>query len=163
MAGGVVKHGREAGFTLIEIILVLILMGLLAAVGASRMSYLQAPDATTEHQKALMIARIAHARNQAILRDHTVTIEIKNGSTLKYIDMSPLSGEQNGKKVDEGILVTLTEVTLSANENSNSSGSFTMNFNNDFTYDGPSSITVVSNEDNSKTSTLSINKVGYVQ
>ena len=29
------KHGREAGFTLIEIILVLILMGLLAAVGTS--------------------------------------------------------------------------------------------------------------------------------
>ena len=56
------KHGREAGFTLIEIILVLILMGLLAAVGTSRVSYLQAPDATTEHQKALMIARIAHAR-----------------------------------------------------------------------------------------------------
>ena len=41
------KHRREAGFTLIEIILVLILMGLLAAVGASRMSYLQEPDATT--------------------------------------------------------------------------------------------------------------------
>ena len=159
MAGGVVKHGREAGFTLIEIILVLILMGLLAAVGASRMSYLQAPDATTEHQKALMVARIAHARNEAIMQDDTVYIKVTGGNTLQYHNMTPLSGESNKGKVSDDTVVTLTDVTLSSSEGSG----FTLYFNNDFSYSGPKQITVTSNEDTSKHSTLTISEVGYVQ
>ena len=163
MAGGVMRHRREAGFTLIEIILVLILMGLLAAVGASRMSYLQAPDATTEHQKALMIARIAHARNQAILKDQTVQIKVTNGSSLQYINMTPLSGERNGKKETDDYVVTLTDVKLSRSDGTGTAGTFELVFSNDFKYTGPSVITVTSNEDASKQSTLTISGVGYVQ
>ena len=159
MASGVMKRAREAGFTLIEIILVLILMGLLAAVGTSRMSYLQAPDATTEHQKALMIARIAHARNEAIMQDATVYMKVTGGNTLQYHNMTPLSGETNKGKVSDDTVVTLTDVTLSSSEGS----SFTLYFNNDFSYSGPKQISVTSNDDSSKHSTLTISEVGYVQ
>ena len=147
------KHGREAGFTLIEIILVLILMGILTAVGASRMSYLQAPDATTEHQKALMIARIAHARNQAILKERTVRLQVTNGNSIEYQDMDTFA--------NEGKIQSLEGVTLTDNSGSNT---FEMSFNKDFTYTGATQkITINPTDKTSAAITLTISGVGYAQ
>ena len=153
MAGGVMRHRREAGFTLIEIILVLILMGLLAAVGAPRMSYLQAPDASTAYQKALMMARIAHARNQAILKDTKVTLQVTNGNSIEYKDMDPFAGE--------GKIQSLEGVTLTDDSGSNS---FEMSFNKDFTYTGATKkITITPTDKISTAITLTISGVGYAQ
>lgn len=154
MAGGV-KHGREAGFTLIEIILVLILMGLLTAVGVSKMSYLQAPDAATEYQKALMMARIAHARNQALLRDEETQLQI-TGSNLQYSNnMTPLANESQVQSLDK---ITVT--------NDRSDSSFTLTFNpKDFTCnEGQGAvITLTPTDASSAPVTISISGVGYAQ
>ena len=153
MAGGVMRHRREAGFTLIEIILVLILIGLLAAIGAPRMSYLQAPDATTEYQKALMAARIAHARNQAILKEKTVKLQVTNGNSIEYQDMDTFA--------NEGKIQSLEGVTLTDDRGNNT---FEMSFNKDFTYTGATKkITITPTDKTSAAITLTISGVGYAQ
>ncbi len=149
----------ERGFTLIEVVMVLLLMTLMAGLVFQWSPKLKAPDATTEHQKALMIARIAHARNQAVLRDKEVTLEVKSGTSLYYKNgMTPLTGE-NSDKASDSYAVTFTDVKLTSSDGD----SFTMTFSNDFTYTGPDTVTVTLIADEKQTSTLSINGVGYVE
>ncbi len=147
----------ERGFTLIEIILVLLLMALMAGLVVQWSPKLKAPDATTEHEKALMIARIAHARNQAVLRNQKVTLKVNGGTSLYYKDMTPLTGE--GSKGDDGYAVTFNDVKLTSSDGDR----FSMTFDENFNYSGPDTVTITSTDDAKKTSTLSINGVGYVE
>ena len=150
---------EERGFTLIEVVMVLLLMALMAGLVFQWSPKLKAPDATTEHQKALMIARIAHARNQAVLRNKEVAMEVKNGTSLYYQNgMTPLTSESSDKGSDS-YAVTFTHVKLTSSDGD----SFIMTFDKDFTYEGPTTVTVTLTSDTSQTSTLSINGVGYVE
>ena len=154
------EHIDERGFTLMEVVLVLLLIAMMAGLVFQWSPRLTAPDAETEHQKALMIARIAHARNQAVLRNKKVSIEVKNGTSLYYQnDMTPLPGEGRLAEDTEGYAVTLTTVTL----NSSHGDSFTMTFGENFTYTGPATVTLTLIDDATKTTTLTFNGVGYVE
>lgn len=149
---------EERGFTLIEVVMVLLLMALMAGLVFQWSPKLKAPDATTEHQKALMIARIAHARNQALLRDEEVSLKISNGINLQYVNMSPLSSSERSNSDSQ--VVTLKDVSLSTAAGSTN---FTLTFKPDFTCSTPLTITITSSDDSTKTSMLTINGVGYAQ
>ena len=155
------KHRREAGFTLIEIILGLILMGLLAAVGTSYMPVLQAPDATAEHEKLLIVARIAHTRNQAIIKDESLELTIISGGTALQYDsnMTPLTSDSENPKNE--LIVQLKDVTLTTSDcSSNCNKLIFSGAKGDYSYKGPSKIIITPTQ--GTPATLTISGAGYV-
>ena len=162
MAGGVVKHGREAGFTLIEVILVLILIGVVSSVISSYINDFQLEDESLARERLMMIARITHARNEALALNKERDFEItQEGKAIQYSNLTLLPGEEhtNGstKEVTNAI-VSLKDVQVTTAD-----GKSTLSFYTDGTYEGPSSLTITSTKDANQSVTLTISGVGYVQ
>lgn len=157
MAGGVVKHGREAGFTLIEIILVLILMGLLSAFLPSFFSNLQLNTAEIERERLLMLARIVHARNEALALQTERSFKIiQDGRAVQYTNLTPMQSEGTAKT--ENAIVSLQDVIVTCSNNCQ------LRFEADGTcLDPNTTLTFTSTKDSSQKTSLTINGAGYVQ
>lgn len=123
------------GFTLIEIVMVLILLALLTAIllprGGTR---LQAPDAATEHAKALMIARLAHARTESLRSGRELTLTITDdGRKVQYGTSdedrpTPLAGETPDGSHQVPLDKEYPAVSMQLVESTNGSASNTLSF-----------------------------------
>jgi prepilin-type N-terminal cleavage/methylation domain-containing protein len=98
---------QQRGFSLIEVIIILLLLGLLAATFGSKLFAIPSTEAALERTR--MAARISYAREQGLLQGATETEKAPclslTQDTVSYSNLPPMIGE----KISE----TLTGCTLS--------------------------------------------------
>ena len=92
MSGGRPAHGLQAGFTLVELVVVLVAAGILAAVLLPRLTPRAAYAERVFTAELVSIAR--HAQQQAMMRGAgvTVTLVLDSGAGQYGIQMDPGTG-----------------------------------------------------------------------
>jgi len=153
------------GFTLVEILLVLILIALLSTVVQSSFGKLKVTDGAIERERLMMIARIVHARNEALLLNKDRELKItQDGTAVQYTKLTPLP--EYGYSDTANAVVTLQDNVQIAQSDgdSDSTSDMSLKFSKDGTYDGPSMLTFkIKDDDASDVTTITINGIGYVQ
>ncbi len=86
----------SAGFTLLEIVMVIALLGILGTIAVSRMDgalFTSADMTVLERERLLMLARIAHVRTEAIRADEEKSLTITAEGFRYGEDTAPMTGE----------------------------------------------------------------------
>ena len=155
------------GFTLVEILLVLILIALLSTVVQSNFGKFTVTSDTLVREAYAMAARIAHGRNEALLMGKDRSFEINPSlKAVRYIALSPLAGD--GYTSTTQAVVSWPEgITFAEGSTYDHTGSdtntMTLTFKSNGTYEGPEKITITyKSGSTSEECMLLINDIGYI-
>ena len=103
---------RQHGFTLMEAIIVLILIGILTAGFRASTITLTPPDAELRGEAVKLVSRIAHVRLSAALSGRERTLKLESHS-LQYDDQTVLPIGDTRKMTFEGLTFSKTTLTFS--------------------------------------------------